>query len=233
MIHRNPTQRRAAGPAFGRGGARTIRRAVLAAGMAVAVALLLPSTPVPAAAAASPDALAQTKAVVDQALQILRNPNLSLAEERRELRDLAEQRFDFPAMARSTLGYHWRELPEDQRTEFVKLFSAFIEDAYLNRIQEYAGQDIKFVSQRADGPDYVEVDSKVVGGGDSPVDLTFRLKKDGDDWKIYDVTVDQISITANYRNQFNRVINNEGFPTLINDLRAKQGELAAMLGKRS
>jgi phospholipid transport system substrate-binding protein len=230
MIHRNPAEHRHARSVP----ARRSLRAVLVLGVAVSVAFSLLCRPVAVAAAdASPDAMAQTRAVVDQALQILRNRNLSLAEERRELRDLADQRFDFAAMSRSALGYHWRELPEDQREEFVKLFSAFIEDAYLNRIQEYSGQDIQFINQRPDGPDYVDVDSKVVGRGDSPVDLNFRLKKDGNEWKIYDVTVDQISITANYRNQFNRVINNEGFPTLIKDLRAKQSELSEMLGKRS
>jgi ABC-type transporter MlaC component len=44
------------------------------------------------------------------------------------------------------------------------------------------------------------------------------------------VTVDAISIIANYRNQFNRVINEKGFPQLMADLQAKQQELAALLG---
>ena len=55
------------------------------------------------------------------------------------------------------------------------------------------------------------------------------LQKDGT-WKIYDVTVDAISIIANYRNQFNRVINEKGFDQLMADLQAKQQELAALLG---
>ncbi len=47
---------------------------------------------------------------------------------------------------------------------------------------------------------------------------------------IYDVTVDAISIIANYRNQFNRVINEQGFPKLMSDLRVKQQQLASLLG---
>jgi phospholipid transport system substrate-binding protein len=44
-------------------------------------------------------------------------------------------------------------------------------------------------------------------------------------WQVYDVTVDAISLIANYRNQFNRIINNEGYPKLIADLEAKRQQL--------
>ena len=40
--------------------------------------------------------------------------------------------------------------------------------------------------------------------------MNYRLVQEGGTWKIYDVTVDAISIIANYRNQFNRVMNNSG-----------------------
>jgi len=179
------------------------------------------------------DAQAETQKLVDQALHILRNSNLSLTEERNQLRDMAEAHFDFAGMARSALGYHWKELSEDQRRQFVQLFTAFIEDAYLTRIQQYSGQDIQFVDEKSDDPGYITVDTRVLGKGDSPIALDFRCKREGNDWKIYDVTVDAISITANYRNQFSRVINNQGFDKLMSDLRAKQSELASLLGKRS
>jgi phospholipid transport system substrate-binding protein len=50
------------------------------------------------------------------------------------------------------------------------------------------------------------------------------------DWKIYDVTVDAISIIPNYRNQFNRVINNQGFDKLMADMRVKQQQFQASMG---
>jgi len=45
------------------------------------------------------------------------------------------------------------------------------------------------------------------------------------------VTVDSISITANHRNQFNRIVNNQGFNALISEMQDKQQELLASLGK--
>jgi len=58
------------------------------------------------------------------------------------------------------------------------------------------------------------------------------LKNESGTWKIYDVTVDAISIIANYRNQFNRVMNNQGYDTLVKDLKEKQAALAARLGNQ-
>lgn len=197
---------------------------------AAVLALMLPGRPA-LATEASPEALAQTRTVVDHAIGILRDSHLSLAEERRRLRELAETHFDFADMSRSSLGYHWRELSEEQRREFVPVFSAFVEDAYLSRIQRYSGQEIEFVDQKSDEPDYASVDTRIVGKSDSATEMTFRLKHEGREWKIYDVVVASISITANYRNQFSRVINNQGFDKLMSDLRAKQSQLAA-LGRR-
>ncbi len=134
-------------------------------------------------------------------------------------------------MARSALGYHWRELSEEQREQFVGGFTAFIEGVYLDKIQYYSGQDIVLGSERIDPPAYAQVNAKVVQQGRDAIPLGFRLRQEGNDWKIYDVTVDEISITANYRNQFSRVIEQRGLGQLMSDLRAKQQELDASLGK--
>jgi phospholipid transport system substrate-binding protein len=176
--------------------------------------------------------LEQTKAGVQGAINVLRDKSLPLPEKRQKLRALSQGNFDFADMARSALGYHWKELSDDQRKQFTDVFSAFIEDAYLNRIQEYAGQDVQFVDEKQEEPGRIAVESRVVGGNaDHPIPLNFMLKQEGSGWKIYDVTVDSISITANYRNQFNRVINNQGFDKLMSDLREKLAALSESLGK--
>ena len=185
-------------------------------------------------AAADSGPIAATQTMVNQALQILRATNTPLNQRRRQLRELIEPRFDFSQMSRSALGYHWRSLSPDQRNEFTRLFTAFIEDAYLSKIQNYSGQKVEFVRQTSLGQGCTEVDTKIVQpGGKSPIPLNYLLQPIDGGWKIYDVTVDNISIVANYRNQFNRVINNQGFDKLMTDLRAKQQNLASRLGDQS
>lgn len=178
------------------------------------------------------EASATTEALIHQALTILKNPTISLAEKRQQLRALADSHFDFAGMARSSLGYRWKELTPQQRAEFVPSFTAFIEDAYLNKIQDYSGQDIEFIRARPIDPIHVEVYSRVIKGGAEPIPLDFMVTPVGGVWKIYDLEVDGISIMANYRTQFARVLSVQGFNQLLNDLKQKQVELASLLGKR-
>ena len=178
------------------------------------------------------DAMTTVRGTVSQVLNILNDHQSSQQERRRRLIAVVAGHFDFADMARSSLGYHWRQLTPDQQQRFVQLFTAFMEDAYLNKIEGYSGQKIEFVGETSNGPADSQVNSRVIQpNGGEPITVDYRLKQDSGAWKVYDVTVDNISITANYRNQFNRVINNQGFDALMKEMQTKQQELIASLGK--
>ena len=127
---------------------------------------------------------------------------------------------------------NWKKLSPAQRQQFVPLFTAFMEDAYLNKIDSYSGQQVKFVGQSATADDSTEVKTVVqpAESSDPPIRINYLLKQNGGDWKVYDVTVDDISITANYRNQFNRMIEQQGFDGLMSAMREKQQELRQSIG---
>src|ERR1700682_76098 len=203
---------------------RNITRLTIAAVAAVAIALLLNSS-APARADTGDSPMAVTQTMVDRALRIMRSKALPVRQRRRELREAIENQFDFSEMSRTALGYHWRNLGPDDRRQFTQLFTAFIEDAYLSKIQDYSGQQVRFNGQTPLGQGYMQINTDIIQPGKAPIAVNYLLLQKGDTWKIYDVTVDAISIIANYRNQFNRVINEKGFPQLMADLRAKQQEL--------
>ena len=215
--------------AAGRIGASALLRTFAAA---VLVAAALAGKALSAGATATSAPVSEVKVVLDKALAILRDSKTPLPQRREELRTIVAAHFDFNEMSRSALGYHWRYISPAQRSEFVSVFTKFIEDTYLNKIQYYSGQDIEIGRTIGSGPGYAEVRTKVVkrGSEEQPLALNFELKQTAGRWLIYDVTVDQISIVANYRNQFNRVFNEKGFGTLMSDLKRKQEQLAASLG---
>jgi phospholipid transport system substrate-binding protein len=197
---------------------------------AAILALILMQAVAPARAWALPTALDTVNEVINTSLPVLRDKQTPVSQRRRQLRNLLEQHFDFADMARITLGYHWRELNVTQRSEFVKLFTAFIENAYLSKIQDYSGQDVAVLGQNSEGEGFSRVRSQIIQPGKQPIKVDYLLRELDGDWKIYDVTVDAISIVANYRNQFNRVINDQGFDKLMADMRAKQQQLQASMG---
>jgi len=195
------------------------------------VALVVTSVSLaPVQADTGDSAMAVTQTMVNRALQIMANKSAPVQQRRRQLREAIENEFDFAEMSKSGLGYHWRTLNENQRAQFTKLFTAFIEDAYLSKIQDYSGQQVRFLGQTPIEPGYVQINTEIVQQGKSPIPVNYLLLQKDGTWKIYDVTVDAISIIANYRNQFNRVINEKGFDQLMADLQAKQQELASLLG---
>jgi len=216
---------------------RFARGAILAA---VAAAMMLVAAPARAQQPAS-DPMAAVKGVIDEATAVFKDTQIPPAARQEKLRAIAERIFDFEGMARSTLGYHWRDLTPEQKTEFVPLFTHFIEDVYLSRIQQYSvekiqqdiqSSNVQFIKETRDDPDDAEVFSTVTLKTDpTPIQVNYLVRPDGAGWKIYDITIDAISVMANYRNQFNRVINNQGYAALVDILRKKQQALGSDLAK--
>ena len=174
------------------------------------------------------DPMSVVRTTVNQALDVLRDNQTPLAQRQDKLRQIVASTFDFTEMAKSALGYHWNQITPAQQQEFTNAFIAFIEDSYLSKINDYRGQVVNFLRVTNDGAQYQVATDIVQPKGDA-IHVNYRLVQEGGTWKIYDVTVDAISIIANYRNQFNRVMNSKGYDTLIADLKAKQAALAASL----
>ncbi len=181
------------------------------------------------------DPTASVKSIIDQSIVVFKDQNVAPADREQKLRAIAESHFDFQEMSQSAIGYHWRTLTPAQQAEFVPLFTAFIEDAYLSRIESYSvekiNQQIKssliqFTRQTNDGSGYAEVYSTVVlQDQPDPIPVNYLMRRDADQWKIYDITIDAISVIANYRNQFNRVLNNDGYDKLVAIIRQKTAGL--------
>jgi phospholipid transport system substrate-binding protein len=219
--------------------------AIVIAGALCAAGALMPQ-PAQAQATASAavmasDPTAMVKGVIDQATAVVRDTQTPTPERDRRLRAIAEANFDFADMARTTLGYHWRQITPEQRAQFVPLFTSFMENVYLSKLQEYSVQklrhdvnasNVSYIGQQLDGADGAEVHSSVLlKDKPPPIKIDYLLRRDGAEWKIYDLNIDAISVMANYRNQFNRVLNNDGYPALVAMLQKKSQELGSTLDK--
>jgi phospholipid transport system substrate-binding protein len=193
------------------------------AGLAVVLALVV----APPALAGPPTD--QLKGSIERVLQVLADQTLKgdakAAERRQKIRAAANEIFDFPEIARRTLGRHWTTLTEPQRKEFVTLFSDLLERSYVTRIEQYGGEKIVYASERGEG-DLTNVGTKILTKGGSEVPVDYRMARRGDRWLVYDVNVEGVSLVSNYRTQFNRIIQTEGAAELLKRLRTKQDELA-------
>ena len=168
---------------------------------------------------------------VDQGIQILKNSKKSKGSDigtkngRKDtidqLRKIVYPLFDFTEMAKRSLGSHWRRRTQEEKLEFVNLFTSLLEISYANRIDLYKGQSVKFTREELDD-DYARVESMIFDKKKQKFSVGYKLlRRDGRDWRIYDVVVENISLINNYRSQFHRVITNKSYSELLKRMKEK------------
>jgi len=166
----------------------------------------------------------QIKSTVDRALTVLRDPRLKppakLKDRRDQLRQILFARFDFTEMARRALGANWRRRTPQEQEEFVHLFTEVLERAYADIIESYTDEKILYVNERIDGT-FADVVSKIVTSKGAEYSINYKVHLVSDEWKVYDVVAENVSLVNNYRSQFNRVISHGSYEDLINRLKSK------------
>jgi phospholipid transport system substrate-binding protein len=189
------------------------------------LALVAPS---PAAAGAPTD---QLKRQVDAVVRTLEDPALKAnpAQRRATVRKISEEIFDYKETARRALGRHWSARTPQEQEEFVRLFADLLERAYLSRIEQYQGEKVRYAAETIDGPEAV-VKTLIVTPQGSEVPVDYRMRLADGRWLVYDVNIEGVSLVANYRTQFNRIVQTESYESLVRKLRARDATPAASGG---
>jgi phospholipid transport system substrate-binding protein len=178
------------------------------------------------AVAAVPKPKDQLQVTVDRIIEILRDKSLPQEVVLEKVADLVRAKFDFHAMSQRTLGINWKKATPAEQKRFVELFSQLLEDTYRGRIKAYTYNDehVEYLGERIQGS-RAEVDTIVVANREIPVSYKMRLK--GNEWLIYDVVIEEVSLVSNYRNSYAEIVRAEGFSGLLARMEQKIKELKA------
>ena len=184
------------------------------------------------AGATSPTAVLE--AFFDRANAILRtvDPFGDVDRPRQAIRDLVNEVFDFRGASALALGSAWFSRTPEEQDEFVRLFAIFLERGFIGMIGAKAsvadGVKIQFVDESIGG-EWAGVATSLLtrNGQELPVDYWFVRR--GDRWKVQDVFIDGVSLIANYRSQFNRVLGAFPYTEVIARLGGNQADAPAMV----
>jgi phospholipid transport system substrate-binding protein len=176
----------------------------------------------------------QLRGRVDRVLTILEDHALKqearAADRRAAIRAIANEIFDFRELSQRTLARHWQGRTAAERDEFVELFTDLLERSYIGKIETYSGGErVQYVAETLDG-DQATVRTKIVTRTATEIPIDYRMHRTGERWLVYDVTIEGVSLVANYRTQFNRIIQQSSFKGLITKLAAKKDEAVAADG---
>ena len=170
-------------------------------------------------------ALDSVKTSVTAVLDTLKDPKLKGEEGKKakaqKIEAVADKMFDYVELSKRTLGLNWNKFTVDQRKEFVDLFKNMLRDTYIDRITTYTNEKVSFVKELPLTENTVEVQTVIVSTS-AQTPINYRVMKKSDEWKIYDVVIEGVSLIANYRTQFRDILGNNPPQYLIDTLRKKK-----------
>ncbi len=175
-----------------------------------------------------PDVLARN--TTQEVLEILRADKDIQGGNVQKIYDLVEDKvlphFDFNRMTQLALGRHWNSATPQQKQSLVKEFRALLVRTYSTSLTAFKDQNIEFkpFSMRPDDTE-VTVQTEVKQPGGKPIPINYDMYKTAFGWKVYDVSIDSVSLVINYRSSFASTIRQSGIDGLISTLEAKSRSL--------
>jgi phospholipid transport system substrate-binding protein len=172
----------------------------------------------------APDQLVQK--ITDEVLAAVKSDKELAAGDRQKAVRLAEEKvlpyIDFQQATRLAVGRAWSQASPEQKKQLVNEFRNMLVRTYSNAIGAYQGQTLKVLPSRGkQDPEDTTVRTQFVRPGGQPLPIDFAMRKTGEGWKVYDITVEGVSLVLTYRSEFDAVVKQEGIDGLIKRLASK------------
>jgi phospholipid transport system substrate-binding protein len=168
-----------------------------------------------------PDVLART--TTQEVLAILKQDKEIQGGNLNRVYQLVEAKilpnFDFNRMTQLAVGKHWPRATAQQKQSLVTEFRNLLVRTYSSALTAFTNQTVEFkpMTIKPDDTD-VTVHSEIRQPGGQPIPIDYSMYKTAFGWKVYDVTIDGVSLVTNYRASFATTIRQKGIDGLIKTL---------------
>jgi len=133
--------------------------------------------------------------------------------------------FDFEKMTNLALGRYRRKMNDEQKIDMQNVFQELLVRTYSKALLEYENQGVKYLPSKGSvEKGEVTVRTEIEQPGGLPIPLNYKLYLKDGSWKVYDISVDNISLVTNYRSSFARQIKKTGIDGLIKSLRDRNAK---------
>ncbi len=164
--------------------------------------------------------------VTADVLDAVKSDNQLQAGDRKKALALAEEKIlphvDFREAALLAMGKSWQIASPAQQAQIVHEFREMLVRIYSNSIDVYRGQTMRTLPTRlAQGATDVVVRNQYLRDGRPPVPVEYAMRKTSEGWKIYDITIEGVSLVLTYRAEFENITRTSGVEGLIKRLKEK------------
>lgn len=180
-------------------------------------------------AATEKQAAGYVSAMGEKAIDIIKNKSITKKDKATALESIFNDSVDFPWVARFVMGRFWRDATPDQRTRYTALYQRFLVLHYSSLFSDYTGGSFKILYARAEGDDEFTVGMQIQAGSESgePVMIDYKIRAEDNKFKIFDVTIEGVSMLSTQRSEFASILNSKGVDYLIDQLQKKSASIVA------
>ena len=168
----------------------------------------------------------------NQVLKILRDDHEMLQQDPDRVYKIVDEyilpHLDDVTMAKLALGKNWNNATNEQKLQFVDEFRNLLVRTYSKSLIEFKDQEIRYfpVTLEEDSQK-TSVKAEVIQPGGPSIPMSYRMRIKNNAWKVYDITIDGVSLVTSYRGTFTQEVRKSGIDGLLKYMRDKNGKLDA------
>ncbi|MFC1516550.1 phospholipid-binding protein MlaC [Thermodesulfobacteriota bacterium] len=167
------------------------------------------------------DVEAMLKAKVEAVLTVLQNKTLEQQDKNKITTEIVEPMFDFLLMAKLALGKnHWNGITREKQEQFTELFVKILRNSYLEKLTLYENETVTIQKASQVGK-RIHVPTEVISQNNR-ISILYKLYKSTDEWKIYDLEIEGVSLIKSYRTQFDSELSTGTIDDLIREMSASK-----------
>ena len=145
------------------------------------------------------------KSKLDSVFEVLQKKDLEKQAKNSAVVEIVTSMFDFPRMAALSLGpKNWPGLSPGQKERFTELFVERLRQYYLNRLTTYTDEKIIY-EPPVEVKKKVHIPTSLISKG-KKISMLYKLYNASNNWKVYDIEIQGVSIIRSYRSQFNEIL---------------------------
>jgi phospholipid transport system substrate-binding protein len=163
---------------------------------------------------------------VDKVVAIVDDPAYETAEKserREEVRAILLDVFDMDAVSALSLAAYRKEFDPEQLEEFTEVFSRLLFDTYIGHIERYSGEEVRVDEPKTVASGKIVVPTEVLAKN-GPVPIEYSMFVKDNNWRVYDVKIEGLSLIKNYRSQFREILIKKSPQELIERLQKKASQ---------
>ncbi|MBP3515848.1 MAG: ABC transporter substrate-binding protein [Alphaproteobacteria bacterium] len=164
------------------------------------------------------------KKVTTEGIEEIINANVSQQVKDQRFAKLFNEALDLDFIGQFVLGRNWRTSTPEQRSAFIKVYRELNVKTWSQRFDEFKGKNFIFSGTTpSNSKNQIFVNSSVPMEQGEPAKVVWRVKQSGNNYKIVDIIIENVSLAITARNEYSSFIKNNpgGVDALIKDLQKK------------